>query len=159
MLEVTEYEGEISSAPYYEFDKLDPASLLPLGPLCEEDASGEHLARVYGGVSIDGQTGAVTYQPLGSMVVEEIEAVWGPTGVLCVDTPRLARLERAEIICPTKHLEDGTVAHNWQPPSCEGFVDPNPTATRLFSLTTAPPGSGGDNNNNDNNDNNNDINW
>jgi hypothetical protein len=64
-----------------------------------------------------------------------LEAMWDERGVLCVGTPRVDTLERTDIICPVKPLGGGTNAYNWQPPPCAGFVDPNPQALRVYSLT------------------------
>lgn len=68
---------------------------------------------------------------------EQIEAVWDEYGVLCVDVPRASNTSREDIVCPTKHFADGTIAHNWQPPSCSDFVDSGaPTDLRLYSVTS-----------------------
>lgn len=72
-----------------------------------------------------------------------LEAVWGLGGVICVDNPRTSTLDRAEIVCPVKILADGTPVHNWQPPSCDNYVDPaDPNKLRIYSKTVpddAPP--------------------
>lgn len=64
-----------------------------------------------------------------------LEAVWDENGVLCVGTPRVDTLERSDIICPVKKQGASSTYYNWQPPSCDGFVDATPQAHRLFSLT------------------------
>lgn len=64
-----------------------------------------------------------------------LEAMWDVHGVLCVNSPRVDTLERSDVICPVKHMGNNTTAYNWQPPSCDNFVDPNPQALRVYSLT------------------------
>lgn len=65
---------------------------------------------------------------------EQLEAVWSPDGVMCMGTPRASNLSREDVICPVKHFADGTIAYNWRPPSCDGFVDqPPPGALRFYS--------------------------
>ncbi len=66
----------------------------------------------------------------------ELEALWNHEGVLCVDTTRVDGLLREDIVCPVKKLPGGEIRYNWTPPSCDGFVDPNPAALRFFSKTT-----------------------
>ncbi|MCA9705000.1 MAG: hypothetical protein KDK70_04010 [Myxococcales bacterium] len=68
-----------------------------------------------------------------------LEAVWDVNGVLCVGTPRADNTSRTDVVCPTKHWADGTITHNWQPPSCADFVDTGaPGELRLYSFTGAP---------------------
>ncbi len=67
---------------------------------------------------------------------QAVEAIWGPDGVLCVGSPRAPGLARVDIMCPTMPRNDGSVAHNWQPPSCDGYVDVIPEgALRMYSVT------------------------
>ena len=65
---------------------------------------------------------------------EELEAMWDINGVLCVNTPRAFNISRADIVCPTKRLADGSLVHNWQPPTCEGYVDDPDPGLRMFSV-------------------------
>ena len=61
--------------------------------------------------------------------------MWDENGVICVGTPRVDSLERSDIICPVKRTGASSTSYNWQPPSCDGFVDAAPQARRIFSLT------------------------
>ncbi len=81
----------------------------------------------------EGQTLADVYASLGD---NELEAMWGIDGILCIDTPRVDSLERLDVICPVKSV-DGQLQHNWRPPSCDTFVDPAPQELRFFSLTSS----------------------
>ncbi len=68
-----------------------------------------------------------------------LEAVWGEQGVLCVGSPRAFNTVREDIVCPTKRFADGTVIHNWQPPSCADFEDTGAAdQLRMYSVTSAP---------------------
>ncbi|MCA9719017.1 MAG: hypothetical protein KC468_30395, partial [Myxococcales bacterium] len=191
----------------YELHKLNLQTNELLAPICETSTGGDRNIRVYGDISIDVQTGAVTdvpgvfhlactasapgksalygYTPhdgpdrfrLSNRVIRAdycadgypytypgnsltmrdnfspgnegtsladvyaeldgmaLEAMWSTNGILCVDTPRVDTLTQEDVICPIKHMDDGAVVHNWRPPPCDGFVDPDPGATRFYSLT------------------------
>ncbi len=195
-----------SGGSLYEIHKVNPSNGQLLAPLCESSSSGDRLAAVFGGISIDADSGAVTeankivhiactasapgkspmfgyfphgqpetfrlanrviradycadghpytypgntleirdnfspgqegttladvYASLGDM---ELEAMWNENGILCMDTPRVSSLEQLDVVCPVKAIA-GTVEHNWKPPACDTFVDPDPTAIRFFSLS------------------------
>ncbi|MGB1016030.1 MAG: ADYC domain-containing protein [Nannocystaceae bacterium] len=79
----------------------------------------------------EGTTLADVYADLGDL---ELEAMWDENGILCMETPRVSTLEGLDIVCPVKTVA-GQPSHNWKPPACDTFVDPNPTAMRFFSLT------------------------
>ncbi|MCA9704303.1 MAG: hypothetical protein KDK70_00440, partial [Myxococcales bacterium] len=80
----------------------------------------------------EGKTIADVYAGLGPD--EVVEAAWGRHGVLCIDVPRASNLDREDVVCPIRQFSDGTVAYNWQPPSCQDFVDDNPNGeVRFFS--------------------------
>jgi len=78
----------------------------------------------------EGTTLADVYANLGGM---QLEAMWDENGVLCMETPRVSTLERLDVSCPVKTVA-GQSEHNWKPPACDSFVDPDPTALRFFSL-------------------------
>lgn len=79
------------------------------------------------------------FQEVKDLPGSTLEAVWGPDGVICVDTPRTDNLGRDEIVCPAKRLANGQVVHNWQPPPCDGYVDPGPNKIRFYSKTVILP--------------------
>jgi hypothetical protein len=85
-----------------------------------------------------GQVGQTIPQVLAYATANNavVEAMWDENGVLCVGTPRVDTLDRTDIICPVKRLGGGTNAYNWQPPACDSFVDPSPSALRIYSLTS-----------------------
>ena len=78
----------------------------------------------------EGTTLADVYTNIGSL---KLEAMWDQHGILCIDTPRVDTLVPADIVCPMKYLT-ATWEYNWQPPPCDGFVDPYPGTTKFFSL-------------------------
>lgn len=66
----------------------------------------------------------------------QLEAVWDEYGVLCVGTPRADTTAREDIVCPIKFHADGSVSHNWQPPSCDEFEDTGAADDlRIYSVT------------------------
>ncbi|MEM9452550.1 MAG: ADYC domain-containing protein [Myxococcota bacterium] len=81
----------------------------------------------------------MTFQEVISLPGSTLEAVWGPNGVICVDTPRTDNLSREEVVCPAKRLGNEPPVHNWQPPSCDGYVDPGPNKIRFYSKTVILP--------------------
>lgn len=64
-----------------------------------------------------------------------LEAVWDVYGILCIETPRVDNLDAGDVLCPVKHLANGTTAYNWKPPLCSEFVDTGNGALRVYSLT------------------------
>ena len=207
-LRITAHALDAAGNPCYELTKIDPTTGEDIAPLCENDVNGDNFARIYNGISIDGQTGEITdlgqgtmhhiacmasapgkatrfgYAPrpdlsvfeLANRVIRadycadghpytypgnllgiqdnlppvpgeptpeepaptqpvEVEAIWGPQGVLCMGMPRSPHLQGTEVVCPVKHHEDGTISYNWKPPSCETFTDENPDALRMISTT------------------------
>lgn len=58
-LRVTGHFADPSGGDLFEFVKLDPTNDATLGPICEVSTLGDRFARVYGDVSIDGDSGTV----------------------------------------------------------------------------------------------------
>ncbi|MGB1016843.1 MAG: ADYC domain-containing protein [Nannocystaceae bacterium] len=202
-LRITDHVGQHT---LYTIHKIDPSNGNLIAPICEMSSDGDRFAAVFGGISIDASTGAVTevddvfhiactasapgksptfgYTPHGDLEVfrlvnrviradycadghpytypgntleirdnfspgsvgttladiydnlggRNLEAVWDESGILCLETPRVSTLSSVDVVCPVKTV-NGQPEHNWQPPPCETFIDPNPSALRFFSLS------------------------
>ncbi|MEM7156944.1 MAG: ADYC domain-containing protein [Myxococcota bacterium] len=88
--------------------------------------------------AVDNTDGPVTLAEVeaGLGEYQQLEAVWDEYGVLCVGTPRVSNTEREDIVCPIKFFADGSVSHNWQPPSCDDFEDTGAAGDlRIYSVT------------------------
>ncbi len=211
-IEFTDHHEDAEAGDFYEIMKVDPISGATIAPLCEADSGGYRIARIYDGLSVNGESGAMEYVGQGihhvgcsasapakaalfgynptevsveSFVLanrivradycadghpytypgnllgiqddfspgqvgksladvyaslgpdEVVEAMWDRHGVLCMDTPRADNVDREDVVCPIRQFAEGTVAYNWQPPSCQGFVDSNPNGEVRFFSTGA----------------------
>jgi len=64
-LEVIDHLADPMAGDFYAIIKIDPVSGQMLAPLCEEDAGGYRLARIYDELSIDGVSGEISYPDAG----------------------------------------------------------------------------------------------
>lgn len=64
-LEIIDHLADPVAGDFYAIIKIDPASGEMLAPLCEEDAGGYRLARIYDALSVDGMSGEISYPNLG----------------------------------------------------------------------------------------------
>ncbi len=65
VLKFIDHLGDPMAGDFYAITKVDPVSGNHLAPLCEEDAGGYRLARIYDALSLNGQSGEITYPNAG----------------------------------------------------------------------------------------------
>ncbi len=65
VLELIDHLADPTAGDFYAITKVDPLSGEHLAPLCEEDAGGYRLARIYDALSLNGQSGEITYPSVG----------------------------------------------------------------------------------------------
>ncbi|MEM9461349.1 MAG: ADYC domain-containing protein [Myxococcota bacterium] len=66
-LRITAHALDAANNPCFELTKIDPTTGDAIAPLCEDDVNGDNFARIYNGISIDGQTGEITDLGQGTM--------------------------------------------------------------------------------------------
>lgn len=65
VLKFIDHLADPMAGDFYAIDKVDPVSGVKLAPLCEEDAGGYRLARIYDELSVDGVSGEIGYPDAG----------------------------------------------------------------------------------------------
>ena len=61
VLEVIDHLADPEAGDFYAIIKVDPVTGEMIAPLCEEDAGGYRLARIYDGLSVHGESGEMAY--------------------------------------------------------------------------------------------------
>jgi hypothetical protein len=65
VLELIDHLADPMAGDFYAITKVDPVTGEHLAPLCEEDAGGYRLARIYDALSFNTQSGEITYPDAG----------------------------------------------------------------------------------------------